>query len=446
MNKILRFILSLAETVVNSARIEEDSIIVSVRPYKSKQRRCPTCGRVCETYDGRPTPRRWRTLDIGISKCYLEYAPVRVRCPEHGVHVESVPWARPKSRFTRSFEDWVAWMTVNCTISAVAQACRVEWHSVGGICKRVFDDLQQETGHARFDGVRRIGIDETSYKRGHKYLMVVVDHDRGCLIWAAEGWSKDVLRRFLRDELTREQRGGIEVVTADGCRWIKTLVKRWCPNAEWVMDPFHVISWMNDALDSVRCEEWQVAKKAARAATPKREKPGRPATGDETPPETKKLADDAKAIKGSRFALVKGKENLTEHQKAKLKQLRSTGSRLFRAWELKEDLRAVYQTKDIAQAEILLDDWLHRAAYCKIPKVVEVEKKIRRRRDDILRSISLNISNARVESINNKIKVTVKMGYGFRNTDNLVALLMLRCSDIKPQLPWKQKTETAKAA
>lgn len=445
MNKILRFILSLTETVVNSARIEGDSVVVGVRPHKSKQRRCPLCGCVCEVYDGRPTPRRWRTLDVGASKCYLEYAPVRVRCPKHGVHVESVPWARPKSRFTRPFEDWVAWVAVHCTISAVAQACRIEWHSVGGVCRRVYDDLQRATGPTRFDGVRRIGIDETSYKKGHKYLMVVVDHDRGCLIWAAEGWGKEVLRRFLRDELTREQRLSIEVVTADGCRWIKTLVKRWCPRAEWVMDPFHVVSWMNDALDSVRCEEWQVAKKAARAATPRRKGPGRPAAGDETPQAAKRLADEAKAIKGSRFALVKGRENLTERQKAKLDQLKSAGSRLFRAWELKEDLRAVYRAKDAAEAEALLDDWLHRAAYCKIPKVVEVEKKVRRRRDDILRSISLNISNARVESINNKIKVTVKMGYGFRNTDNLVALLMLRCSDTKPQLPWSQSAPIRKA-
>ena len=87
-----------------------------------------------------------------------------------------------------------------------------------------------------------------------------------------------------------------------------------------------------------------------------------------------------------------------------------------------------------------------RITYCKIPKVVEVEKKVRRRRDDILRSISLNISNARVESINNKIKVTVTMGYGFRNTDNLISLLMLRCSDIRPQLPWKQKVKAVRAA
>lgn len=289
--------------------------------------------------------------------------------------------------------------------------------------------------------MRRIGVDETSYKRGHRYLTVVVDHDRGCLVWAAAGWSKEVLRGFFRDELAREQRRGIEVVTADGCRWMRALAKRWCPNAEWVMDPFHVVSWMNDALDSVRREEWQAAKGAAREAAPKRGRPGRPAAGDETPPEAKRLAEEARAIKGTRFALVKGREGLTESQKAKLDGLRRAGSRLFRAWELKEDLRAVFQAGDPAEAERLLDDWLHRAAYCKIPKVVEVEKKVRRRRDDILRAVSLGISNARVEAINNKIKVTVKMGYGFRNTDNLIALLMLRCSDVKPRLPWERGKE-----
>ena len=212
------------------------------------------------------------------------------------------------------------------------------------------------------------------------------------------------------------------------------------------MDPFHVVSWMNDALDGVRREEWQVAKKAARAATPKRGRPGRPAAGDETPPDALKLTAAAKAIKGTRFALVKGRESLTDSQKAKLDRLKSVGSRLFRAWELKEDLRAVFRAGGAAEAERLLDDWIHRAAYCKIAKVVAVEKKVRRRRDDILRAVSLNVSNARAESINNKIKVTVKMGYGFRSTDNLIALLMLRCSDTKPQLPWSQAALVGKTA
>ena len=136
----------------------------------------------------------------------------------------------------------------------------------------------------------------------------------------------------------------------------------------------------------------------------------------------------------------------TEGQRAELDSLRLGGSRPFRAWELKEDLRAVFRAGDAAEAERLLGDWLHRAAYCRIPKVVAVERKVRRRRDDILRAVSLSISNARVESINNKIKVAVRMGYGFRNTDNLIALLMPRCSDAKPRPPWNQPAPIRKAA
>lgn len=435
MNKILRYALALVHTLVTSVWLDEDSIIIGVRPWKRHGLRCPVCGRRCECYDAMPTPRRWRAQDIARSMCFLEYGVRRVRCPEHGVRVEAVPWARHGSRFTKDFEDWAAWLAVRCTATTVAALARVEWHSVGGICRRVYDELEAARGTSRFEGVKRIGIDETSYKKGHKYITVIVDHDRGCLIWAHEGYGKEVLGLFF-DELTREQRRAIEVVTADGAKWIKKLVRRRCPNARWVMDPFHVVQWMNDALDGVRREEWREAKQAYDAARTKRSRPGRPAKGDETPLEVHALKEAADEIKGSRWALVKNPEDLTDAQRVKLESLKKrAGSRLFRAWELKEDLRAVFRAGSAAEASELLEAWLHDAAYCKIRPVVEVEKKVRRRKDDIVAAVDLGISNGRVESINNKVKITVRMAYGFRNTDNLISLVMLRCSDIDPQLP-----------
>lgn len=116
------------------------------------------------------------------------------------------------------------------------------------------------------------------------------------------------------------------------------------------MDPFHVVSWMNDALDTARCKEWQVAKKATRDATPKRERTGRPAKGDETPADVKRLQATVKAIKGSKYALVKNPCDLTDAQKEKLNEVRRAGLRLFRAGELKEDLRAVFQADDAGKA------------------------------------------------------------------------------------------------
>lgn len=381
-------------------------------------------------------------MDLAQAKCFLEYRPCRVRCPRHGIHVEAVPWARPKSRFTKSFEDWVACLALRCTASAVTELARIEWHTVGGICVRVYAEMEKSRSVKKFDGLRCIGIDETSYKKGHKYITVVVDHDRGCLIWAHEGTGKAVLSLFL-DELSREQRRAIKVVTVDGAKWIKTLVKRRCPNAKWVMDPFHVVSWINDALDKVRRGEWRAAKSAWDAARPKRVRAGRPAKGDETPSEVLVLKEEADIIRGMRFAVMKNPEDLTELQKAKLDALKAkAGSHLLRAWELKEDLRAVFQA-NAGQAKELLEDWMHRAAYCKIKEVVEVEKKVRRRKDDIIAAVELGISNGRVEAINNKIKVTVRMGYGFRNTDNLVALIMLRCGEFTPKLPRKGEKKVA---
>ena len=439
MAKILRHVLGLVKTVVLGVSIEGDSIVVRVRPHRREQLRCPVCGRRCECHDHEPT-RRWRAMDLARSKCHLEYRPARVSCPEHGTLVERVPWARRRSRFTRDFEDWVACLAVRCCMSAVARIARVEWHSVGGICKRVYDEVEAQRGVARFDGLRRIGIDETSYKRGHRYLTVVVDHDRGCLVWAHEGYGRDVLNLFL-DELTREQRRAIEVVTADGAKWIKTLVRRRCPNARWVMDPFHVVEWANDALDRVRREEWQAAKAEARAVVPRTGRRGRPRRNEVAPEVAEELRARAASIKNSRYALVKNPEDLTESQRAKLAEVRRAGGRLFRAWDLKEDLRAVFRAGSSAEAEALLDAWLRAAAYCRIKPVVEVEKKVRRRRADVIAAVELGIGNGRVESINNEIKGTGRMGYGFRNTDNLIALLMLRCSDEQPALPWEDRRE-----
>lgn len=443
MGTILRYVLSLVKTVVLGAAIEGGSIVVQVRPHRREQQRCPVCGRRCSCHDHMPA-RRWRAMDLASSKCYLEYRPARVSCPEHGVLVERVPWARPESRFTRDFEDWAACLAVRCTASSVARIARIEWHTVGGICSRVYSELEAQRGCGRFDGLRRIGIDETSYKKGHRYLTVVVDHDRGCLVWAHEGCGKEVLPLFL-DGLTREQRRGIEAVTADGAKWIRKLVKRRCPNARWVMDPFHVVEWMNDSLDEVRREEWQAARMAARQA--EREARAAEAQGAARAAELRErarsLSADATRIKGSRYALAKNPEDLTERQKERLSELKRAEGHLARAWTLKEDLRAVFRAGDAHEAEGLLDAWLKAAAYCRIAPVVAVEKKVRRRRADIVAAVDLGIGNGRVESINNKIKVTVRMGYGFRNIGNLVSLLMLRCSDLQPAMPWEDRAEEA---
>lgn len=414
LNSLLKRALGLERTVVEGVRIEGDSIIVSVRPRRAAPR-CPVCGRRCPAYDRLP-PRRWRAPDLGASRCYLEHAPVRARCPEHGVRAAPVPWARAaSSRFASAFEDWVAWLALHMCRSALAELARVDWHTVGGICARVEASLEEADGRGRLEGLRRIGVDETSYKKGQRYMTVVVDHDRGRVVWACRGHGKARLNEFL-DLLDDGQREAIEVVTADGASWIADAVAERLPRAELAVDPFHAVSWATEALDALRRETWRGLRSAPRRR-------GGP--------------DPAAEVKGLRFPLLKNPEDLSDRQASALEGLRRTGSALWRGYLLKEGLRAVFRAGP-GEAADALDGWLAWACRSRIPRFVELSRKVRRKRRGILRSIELGVSNARVEAVNNKIKVAIRQGYGFRNIDNLIALIMLRCSDLRPALPGRE--------
>ena len=293
-----------ANVVAGTPRIETDRnggdvVIVPVRPYAGDTDRCAKCGEHGRRYD-RLGVRRWRHLDIGCSRLLLEHAPRRVECAEHGVTVAMVPWARRKSAYTRDFEQQVAWLSVHAPRSAVSSLMRVDWKSVGPICKRVADDLRAERGPGLFDRLRSIGVDETSYKRGHTYMTVVVDHDRGRVIWMRDGHGEKVFDLFFRT-LTEEQRASIRVITGDGARWIDECAFRWRPQAERILDGFHIVSWATDALDKVRTAAWREAKKKGTA---------------------RKGARDP--IKGARWALLKNESDLTAGQKAQLECVANT--------------------------------------------------------------------------------------------------------------------------
>ena len=240
---------------------EEEQLIVRARPYVRDTFRCPRCGKRCKGYDSYGKVRRWRSLDLGSTKVYIEAVAPRIQCATHGVLVAKVPWARHDSDYTYDFETAVTWLTLHATAQDVAEYFRIKWHTVGSIAQRVQKSLEKEETN-RFDNLEAIGIDETSYKKGHKYMTVIVNHKTGALIWAKKGHGKEVLTEFFKG-LTEEQRSKIKYVTADGARWIADCIKEYCPNAERCIDPFHVVAWANDCLDEVRKAAVRQAKQDA---------------------------------------------------------------------------------------------------------------------------------------------------------------------------------------
>ena len=191
-------LLGIEQAVVEKVTCEQDGdeqlLVLRVHPRRGQQQRCPQCRQRCARFDAGDGVRRWRSPDVGVVKAFVEAEAPRVTCREHGVIVASVPWARHRSSFTRTFEDQLAWLVVRTDKTTVSSLLRVSWRAVGSIIERVSTERQKLVD--RFANLRRIGIDETSYRKGHRYVTVVVDHDTGRLIWAMPGKDEATLRKF----------------------------------------------------------------------------------------------------------------------------------------------------------------------------------------------------------------------------------------------------------
>ena len=248
--RLLRIEKIVIENVYFEEKNEEEIFIVRAKPPSRERKRCPICEQKCIGYDSTYKMRRWRSLDFGSMRVYIEGFAPRIKCEEHGVLVAKVPWARHNSDYTYDFETAVTWLTLHATMQDVSEFFRIKWDTVGSIASRVQKALES-AAPSRFDNLEQIGIDETSYKKGHKYMTVIVNHKTGHLIWAKKGHGKEILASFFK-ELTAEQRANIKYVTADGARWIADTVSDYCPNAVRCIDPFHVVAWANDSLDAVR--------------------------------------------------------------------------------------------------------------------------------------------------------------------------------------------------
>ncbi|MGH2805594.1 MAG: ISL3 family transposase, partial [Thermoleophilaceae bacterium] len=299
-------LLGLARAVVEDVFLDGDAVVVCVRPRARQQGRCPVCRRRCPGYDWGDGRRRWRALDLGTTFAYVEAEAPRVECARHGIIVAAVPWARHDSSFTTAFEDQCAWLAVNTSARAVAQLMRTTWRAVGGICRRVSDEARGRRD--LLADLRRLGFDEISVRKGQSYLTVVVDHHSGRLVWAAPGRDRRTVEQFL-DLLGEERCAQVELVSCDMAEWITRPIAERCPNATVCLDPFHVIKLATDALDEIRREVWNEARKAGETAL-------------------------AKDLKGARFALWKNPENLTPRQQLKLAQIQQINQRLYRAYLL----------------------------------------------------------------------------------------------------------------
>ncbi|WP_040884752.1 ISL3 family transposase [Janibacter sp. HTCC2649] len=407
-----------SEVVVDGAELVEGVVLVRARTRFGSRQRCPHCRRRCPRYD-RGRQRRWRGLDWDRRRVFVHARIPRVSCREHGVVVAWVPWARHGARHTTAFEDMAAWAATQMSITAVTTLLRCAWRTIGSIVTRVLADRRAASGSDGLDGLRRIGIDEVAYRRGRRYLVVVVDHDTGRLVWVGSRARKETVNQFFV-ALGPERTAHLTHVTSDSASWIASPVAEHAPKAIHCADPFHIVQWAGDALDACRRQVWnsvRIRQKRGSGA----------ATGAGVP------------VKNIMWTLRMNPDRWGDQHVESMSWLAATHPDLHRAWQLKEALRAVFATgtgndRGVTAME-LLESWTAHALASQLEPFIELALKITAHRKTIDAALTSGLNNALTESANNKIRVITRRAYGFHNVDALIALAMLSLGIYRPTNP-----------
>ena len=394
-------ILNLPGASVIGMRFAQEGVVVAVR-LRRRRRVCSRCGQLCATTHD-TVLCRWRHLDLGAQRCYVVAALRRVKCPDCGVRVEAVPWARGP-RFTRDFEDVVAFLAQQMAKAPIARLMRIAWDTVGAIVDRV---VAERLDPGRLDGLRMVGVDEVSYRKRHRYLTVVADHESGRIVWVRKGRNSATLQAFF-DELG-DRRATIRAVSIDMSGDYQRAIRDAAPHAEIAFDPFHVVRVGADAVDQVRRDEWNAHERS-------HTKTGR-------------------WVKHTRWALLKAPDRQSLQQLGTLGEVYQRNRRLYRAFLLYHQLRLLYALEDPGLAPAHLDAWIGWAARSKLEPFVKAARTLRRHRAGVLAAIRLGLSNGRLEGLNSRVRLISHRSFGFHSAAPLIALIYLCCGGITIDLP-----------
>jgi transposase len=449
-------LLDLSGIWVRKVVFRSDRVVVHVA-LRRKRLICPKCGYSTMARENEQHHDSiWRHLDLGVWRLEIHARLRRLRCPEHGALVEGVPFARYGARFTRDFEDLVAWLATKTDKTAICRLVRIDWETVGRIIKRVGDELLPAD---RLTDLFDISLDEVAWRKGHKYLTLVGDHREGCVVWGTEGKGQAAADEFFEaldpplDDRSAQHRppepaimvpfgpcptvpaghgiqgawlapdlelepaifaraSRLRAVSMDMTGGYAASVRQHAPHAEIVIDNYHVVQLATKALDEVRREHWNELRHAGETGA-------------------------AKAFKDARWSLLKNPEDLTDRQAATLAALQTAGGKVPRAWAHKETVREIFKPGlTVAAVEKLIDRLLARLSRSRLQPFVRLGRTIRKHKGGILAARRLDLTNARAEALNNKVKLIVRRAYGFHSARAALALILLTCGPVTLTLPY----------
>lgn len=403
---LTRRLLAFPRMSVRSTKFEQNAVggaclVIGVAVRGSC--RCSRCGRKRPGYDALGM-RRWRHLDFGGWEVYLEAQLRRVQCRRCGIVVEQVSWADPSSRFTRPFEELVAWLAQRSDKTKITHELRIAWRTVGRIVERVVARHREPIDWSKVTG---IAIDELSYRKGQHYLTLVSDLDSSRVLWSREGRSAATLEEFFA-KIGPEACARIRHAAIDMCEAYAKAIRKWLPHATLIYDRFHVQQLASKAMDEVRRSEWRQVRGT----------------------------DAADGIKHLRWALLRNPWNVTPSEDERLSVLPRKNRKIWRGYLLKEALAGIYrQLYTPPWARRRFQEWLAWALRSRLEPFRKVARTIKRCLDGVLAYFETGYTTSRAEGMNTKARLATRQAFGFRSAEAVMAMIELRCSGLVIQLP-----------
>ena len=376
-------------------------LTVPLRARANSRPICSGCDRKGGTYDRLPA-RRFEYVPLWAIRVFFVYAMRRVNCPHCGVTVEAVPWGRGKQAQTRTYQWFLAHWARRLSWQETARVFRTSWQSV---FRSVQFAVIWGRLHDTWRNIRTLGIDEIAWRKGHSYLTMVyqLDEGRKRLLWVGEDREKTTLERFFK-MLGPRASARVKFVCSDMWQaYIQVIAER-ARQAVHVLDRFHIMRLLNKAIDEVRRGE------------------------------VKQLERDGyePILKHSRWCLLKRRENRTQKQTVKLRELLQYNLRSVKAHLQREDFQQFWEYKSPIWAGKFLDDWCTRVMRTRLEPMKKVARTLRAHRDLILNWFKAEgkLSSGTVEGFNNKAKLTMRKAYGYKSPETAEYALYHTLADL----------------
>ena len=385
LNKVIRFKSFVYGSICIMLVDGADALVIDIKPRCNSRPVCPECHKRCTVYDRQPQ-RLFEYLPVWSLKAYFRYTPRRVKCPEHGVKVEALPWAYGKERMTISYQVYLAHRAKRLSWQETARVFETSWDTVFRAVKFVVDyGLAQRS----LEGVTEIGVDEIAVFKGHKYLTLVYQLNAGTrrLLWSGPERKAKTLLQFFR-EFGAERSAKLQFVCSDmWAAYLKVIAKK-SPQALNILDRFHIMRKFNEAIDEIRRGEVKQFK----------------ADGQEN------------LLERKRWLLLKRPENLSEKQTARMGELLKLNLASIKGYLLREDFQRFWEYQRYDFADKFLENWVTRTLQTDLEPMKKVARMLRKHKPLILNWFKAKgrLSSGAVEGLNLKAKLTMRKAYGFR--------------------------------